>query len=99
LLDRFISRLGRAYTVPELKQAYQTVFRNGAGEHFVLPDLTEFTHAMEEAPIDDNMFKQGRAAGRRDVWLRIVQHLDLPEEDLVLMHKSRSIIPRGEKNG
>ncbi len=95
MTETFISRLGRLFTASEIRQAYQMVFRTTAGERFVLPDLAEFTHALEPAPRDSDLFVQGRAAGRRDVFLRIQQHLNLTEADLASIYKAHAL-PRRE---
>lgn len=96
MLEQFRSRLGRLFTVAEVKQAYSMVFRTIAGERFVLPDLAEFCHAYDPAPREGDLFLQGRAAGRRDVWLHIREPLDLTEEELSAMLRGRSLPKREE---
>ena len=96
--ERVVSRLGGTYDVSEIRQAYQIVFRNAAAERLVLPDLAEFCHANEPAPRMNDMFAQGRAAGRRDVWLRVQEHLQLNEADLFALYKWRALPHREEKN-
>lgn len=48
----------------------------------VLMDLAEFCGATDPLPTDGDLYKIGRIAGRRDVWLRIQQHLCLTEAEL-----------------
>ena len=87
----FFGRLGRKFTVGDLKKAFCTTLRSPAGERYVLPDLAEFCKAYEPAPRVDSLFVQGRAAGRRDVWLHISELLNLTEEELVALTTGRSI--------
>lgn len=86
----FFSRLGRQFGVDELQQAYRVAFRTVAGERFVLPDLSEFCRASEPAPLVSDLFVQGRAAGRRDVWLHIAEVLRLTEDELAAVYRGRS---------
>ncbi len=95
--DSFRSRLGRLFTATEMRQAFQTVFRSPAGINYVLPDLAEFCYASEPAPRDSDLFVQGRAAGRRDVWLHVNEHLHLTEEELTALYKGRSLPQRQER--
>lgn len=95
-LVQFRSRLGRLFTVAETQQAYSMVFRTIAGERFVLPDLAEFCYAYEPSPRDSDLFVQGRAAGRRDVWLHIREPLDLTDEELSALLRGRSLRKPGD---
>lgn len=76
-----LSRLGRAIDFKGLWSAYNTVFRTPAGLDYVLPDLLEFSGANEPAPRDGTEFQRGREAGRRDMWLRIQEYVQLTEEE------------------
>ncbi len=98
-MREFFSRLGRPFYVEEMKKAYGMVFRSPAGAAFVWPDLTEFCYGMEPAPREGDPFVQGRAAGRRDVWLHIVEHLCATEDELFAAYRGRSIPMREEKDG
>ncbi len=95
--ERFLSRLGHWFSPPEMRQAFQTVFRSPAGVNYVLPDLAEFCYASEPAPRDSDLFLQGRFAGRRDVWLHVNEHIHLTEEELTALYKSRSLPQRQER--
>lgn len=88
-LTEIISRLGRRFTTRDLQRAYQLTFMTPSGKNFVLPDLCEFCHGQEPAPRNADMFEQGRAAGRRDVWLRINEHIHLTQEELVAVYAHR----------
>lgn len=58
-------------------QSYRNCFRTPAGEA-VLIDLAPFCCAMSAC-------KDEREAGRRDVWLRIQQHLHMSPEELTVL--------------
>lgn len=88
--DKFRSRLGRWFTVPEIKQAYVLTDANA----MALQDLAEFCHANDPAPRDSDLFLQGRAAGRRDVFLHIAEHLQLTEDELTAVYRGRSLPTR-----
>lgn len=78
-------RYGRKADLTKQVEAYQIVFRSPHAMHFVLPDLAEFCGAVDPAPhgIED----QARAAGRRDVWLRIQRHLNLSDREVYALLK------------
>jgi len=96
----FYSRLGRQFTVEQLQEAYRVAFRNGYGEHQVLPDLAEFCRANEPAPHENELFVQGRAAGRRDVWLHIAEILGLTANELAAAYRGRAFpVQQEEPNG
>lgn len=86
------SRLGHKYTVADIKKAYSLCFRSPSGAGWVLPDLMEFCGVNDPAPNATDMFNQGRAAGRRDVALRIREMLTLTEEELAELWRGRSIL-------
>jgi hypothetical protein len=98
-LREFISRLGRRWTISEMHRAYQLTFRTPNASQYILPDLSEFCHAMEVAPRDSDLFLQGRAAGRRDVYMHIAEWLNLTEDELFAIHYGRSILRQEVKNG
>ena len=93
--ETFHSRYGREFTTEELQEAYKVAFRNGYGEHQVLPDLAEFCGAYDPAPANNELFMQGRASGRRDVWLHIQEILVLTPDELTAVYRGRSF-PRPE---
>ena len=97
--DTFTSRYGREFTAEELQEAYKIAFRNGYSEHQVLPDLAEFCGAFDPAPAHNELFMQGRAAGRRDVWLHISEVLRLTEDELTAVYRGRSFPKQEVING
>jgi hypothetical protein len=96
MLPKFFSRYGHVYTASDMSRAYKTIFRTQLGLDYVLPDLAEFCHANDPAPRDSDLWLQGRAAGRRDVWLRVQEHLGLSEEQLQDLYVGRSKLKPGE---
>lgn len=92
LNDKFPFRWwGRLYSVFERSKAYNLTFRSPSGE-IVLAELLAFCGVADEAPRVDSMFEQGRVAGRRDVGLRIMEHLNLRPEELYAVLQGRSIL-------
>lgn len=65
------------------KRAYLLVFGNPAGS-IVLKDLAKFCRAHETCFQTDPRL-HAVAEGRREVWLRIQQHLKLNEDQLVAL--------------
>lgn len=57
-----------------------------------LADLADFCGAVSPAPRSGDMFEQGRAAGRRDVWLRIQAHRHLSPEELFSLIKGEPLV-------
>ena len=63
------------------KQAYQLTFNpESVHAETVLRDLAKFCRAQESTFHPDPRV-EGRLDGRREVWLRITQHLNLSVED------------------
>jgi len=67
------------------KRAYQLAFNTPAGEA-VLIDLVPFCRAKETCVVPGDRDRTYVLEGRREVWLRIRDHLDLTVEDLVLKY-------------
>jgi hypothetical protein len=61
-------------------QAYRNTFKGIYGER-VLEDLAKFCRANESTFNSDPRL-EGILQGRREVWLRITQHLNLTEDEL-----------------
>jgi len=87
----FKNRFGRDIDLAELRHAYRAVFNTEQATKRVLPDLAVFCHANEPAPPQGDLFLQGRAAGRRDLWLHLNEFLHLTEEDLTDLYRGRAI--------
>jgi hypothetical protein len=76
--------------VSQRKAAYSRVFAIQAQDgKFVLEDLAEFCRA-HSSTYDPDPRLADRLDGRREVWLRIQQHLQLTEQQLWSLYK----IPR-----
>ncbi len=94
-LPRIWSRLGWVIDIPSLRRAYIHAFYSGPGKDEVLPDLAEFCHATTPAPIGADALTFARYEGRRDVWLHIREMLDLSDDELAVMLRSRSVAHTG----
>jgi len=62
------------------QRAYITTFNGPVGEK-VLADLAKFCRA-HETTFHENDRVQANLEGRKEVWLRIAQHLNMNSEDL-----------------
>lgn len=77
------------------KRAYQQTFGSPVGKE-VLVDLSKFCRANETC-FHSNHDIAMMLEGRREVWLRIQNHLGLPAEQLVeLFDRAHTIIPPSE---
>ena len=86
------TRLGLSFSSDDLAKAYRLTFRNPTSARFVLPDLLEYTGVFNPAPEPGDVWKQGRAAGRRDVGLHIISILDLTDEEVAAVLTGREIL-------
>lgn len=78
------------------KYAYQMVFdKNNKYTQFVLSDLARFCRA-HESTFDKDSRKHAVLEGRREVWLKIQEQLNLTEPELFELHKIKSI-SQGDK--
>lgn len=66
------------------KRSYQLVFSSPAGND-VLVDLAKFCRAAETT-FDPDPRIHAAMEGRREVWLRITQHLNLSSEQLYQLY-------------
>ena len=66
------------------KQNYQLALTTPAGQN-VLADLAQFCRANETCFHDDPR-RHAVLEGRREVWLRIQQHLNLSSEQLMALY-------------
>lgn len=71
------------------KRAYQLAFGSPAGQA-VLHDLVRFCRATETCFHEDQR-KHAALEGRREVWLRIQQHLNLSSEQLYALFGGQSV--------
>ena len=97
-LKKLLGRFGRRIDLENQVIAYRKVFGSIMAKETVLPDLAEFCGAVYPAPIESDLFKQGRAAGRRDVWLRLQNHLNLSEQEVYALLKGNPIITEEDRN-
>ena len=72
-------RWGRKIDLPKQVASYRKL------PHDVLADLLEFTGVMEPMPLGADYGTAMRCEGRRDVGLRIVQHLGMSAEELYVV--------------
>jgi hypothetical protein len=68
--------------VADRKRAYQLAFNTPAGEA-ILTDLIPFCRAAETCVVPGDRDRTWVLEGRREVYLRIRDHLDLSPEQLV----------------
>jgi len=76
------------------KRAYQLSLSSVAGQT-VLRDLAEFCRANETCFHEDPRL-HAVLEGRREVWLRIQQHLNLTSEQLYALYSGRDFNPLKE---
>lgn len=91
MMQRFKSKWGRQFGILELRRAYNMVFRSPISAELVLPDISDFCRSTETAPIQSDLFIQGRFAGRQDVWKHISEYLNLTEDELYNLRRGQSI--------
>ena len=72
----------------ERQTSYQLTFKTPQGER-VLEDLARFCRAVEPTFHEDPRI-HALLEGRREVWLRIVNHLNLAPEDLVRRYSPKA---------
>ena len=77
------------------KSAYRIVFGGPAG-NMVLQDLAKFCRGAESC-FDADPRKHAVLEGRREVWLRISDHLHLTQDQLYGLYagKNVNVVPRG----
>lgn len=78
LIDRLLIYLGHR------KRAYQLTFGGPSGKA-VLEDLAVYCMACEST-FNSDALTQSALSGRREVWLRIQQHLGMSAEELALLY-------------
>jgi hypothetical protein len=73
------------------KKAYQLAFKSPAGSE-VLQDLAKFCRA-DQTCFDADPRIHAVLEGRREVWLRIQQHLNLTSDQLYAIFTGRGLPP------
>ena len=76
------------------QRAYQLAFKEAAGQA-VLADLATFCRARETCVIPGDRDRTYVLEGRREVYLRIRDHLDLTAEQLVEIYTTPAIGAQG----
>lgn len=79
------------------KKSYQLTFSSPAGRE-VLIDLARFCRAVETT-YDPDPRTHALLEGRREVWLRITQHLDLSSEQLYKLYNGNRALTQDNSNG
>jgi len=78
--------------VHDRKKAYQLTFPDGtAATNFVLEDLARFCRANESCVVPGDHDRTMLLEGRREVWLRIQQHLNLTAQELMTLYSGKGI--------
>jgi hypothetical protein len=74
------------------KQAYQLTYQlQQPANVIVLDDLARFCRANESCVVPGDRDKTLILEGRREVWLRIQQHLHLTEEQLMQLYSGNPV--------
>lgn len=76
------------------QRAYQLAFTSPAGQE-VLRDLMKFCRTFESCFHPDPRL-HAVLEGRREIWLRIEQHLNLPHAELYKLYTGSTLKPRTE---
>lgn len=82
-------------TLRHRKRDYGHAFLGPAGQG-VLRDLATFCRANETCFSPDARV-HAVAEGRREVWLRIQQHLHLTPQQLMVIYSGRNFLPEGNQ--
>lgn len=70
------------------KKSYQSIFGDaGAASSEAMKDLAKFCFAEKSCAVPDP-YQTMLQSGRREVWLRIQQHLHLQPEELAALYKA-----------
>lgn len=72
------------------KAAYLTTFKTGLGAE-VLADLAVFCRAFDTTAVGNDMTM---LEGRRQVWIRIMKHLNFNPEELAVLYDASLRIPQ-----
>lgn len=92
----FLSRLGRWFSASNTARAFKQCFGSPLAIEHVLPHLAEFCGAHDPAPKSNDLFMQGRHAGRRDVWLELQTFLHLSDQEIADLLRGRAIQRRDD---
>ncbi len=87
-VDRALRFINRRST------AYRTTFTGVGPSRVVMADLARFCRASKSTAHPDP-YMAARFDGRREVWLRIREHLDLTQEELYRLYAGAEKDPGG----
>ncbi len=86
----WVEKFGKAIDfLRQRKKAYQLSFGSAAGQ-LVLQDLAKFCRATQSC-YDNDPRLHAALEGRRDVWLRITQHLHLTSDELYALYGGHTV--------
>lgn len=88
-----LSKIKERFTT--LRRAYSHAFRSPSG-NIVLADLAQFCRANDTC-FDPDPRVHAAMEGRREVWLRIQEHLHLTPEQLVRLRTGHNLIEDGQQ--
>jgi hypothetical protein len=77
------------------RRAYQLTFGSPAGNE-VLADLVKFCRGIETCVVPGDHDRTLILEGRREVFLRLTDHLHLTSEQLYALHAGRNILIKAE---
>ena len=84
--------------IADRKKAYQLTFQlHQPANIFVMEDLAKFCRANESCVVPGDSDKTLVLEGRREVWLRIQQHLHLTPEQLMQLYSGNGAAYQKEK--
>lgn len=83
-LNQFLANRARAYRIKFGGRPLAVETR------IVLEDLAKFCRAAETCVVPGDRDKSLLLEGRREVWLRIQQHLHLTDEELMVLYKGNT---------
>lgn len=80
------------------KQNYQSMFgaNSRVFENEALKDLARFCRAFDNAAVPGDHDRTWAQIGRREVWLRIQQHLNLQPDELAALYRAVAV-DQGER--
>jgi hypothetical protein len=91
-LKRYIFGREVQVDIPARVQAYRIALTSPSSKQHIMPDILEFTGVLSPAPVRASEFEQGRAQGRRDVGLHILENLTLTPIELYAILRGQPII-------
>lgn len=83
--ENLTSRFGRKVNLRVQVHGYHMI------DQEVLADLADYCGAVDPLPLDGDPVKLARAAGRNDVWRRIMAHRHLREGEVYALLKGEPI--------